>query len=92
MKLSNLERETIILWNEAEASAEIYTHNPALQAQLRELCRTYPEQVRLTQEGDFGSLTFQLPKRWLKVVPPRVLTPAQRAVLDRINEKRRGGG
>ena len=34
-------------------------------------------------------MTFELPKKWLKVSPPRVLSPAQRAVLDRINEKKR---
>ena len=90
MKLSNLEKETIILWNEAERDAEIYTHNPALQQQLRDLCGQYPEQVRLTKEGPHGSITVQLPKKWLRVVPPRVLSPAQREVLRRMNEKRWG--
>lgn len=30
MKLSGTERETIVLYNEAEAAASIYTHNAAL--------------------------------------------------------------
>lgn len=98
MKLSNLEKETIILWNEAEKTASVYTYNPALIRQLSELCRTHPGQVcqthpgQVCQTGDngWGGLTFSLPKRWLKVAPPRVLSPAQREVLDRMNEKKRG--
>ena len=92
MKLSNLERETICLFNEAESDAEIYTHNPALQKQLARLCKSHPEQVRLTQNGSSGGMTFQFPKKWLRVVPPRVLTPAQREVLQRMNAKRHGDG
>ena len=87
MKLSNLEKETIILWNEAEREAEVYTYNAALQQQLRDLCGQYPEQVHLTKEGPHGSITVQ---KWLRVVPPRVLSPAQREVLEKMNAKRWG--
>lgn len=85
MKLSNIEKETTANFNEAERTASIYTHNEALKRQLLELCQTYPEQVRQTAANDWGGLTFELPKKWLKVKPPRVLSPAQRAVLDRMN-------
>ena len=91
MKLSNVERETICLYNEAESDTEIYTHNPALQKQLAALCESHPAQVRLTRQGESGGMTFTLPKKWLRVVPPRVLTPAQREVLERMNAQRRGG-
>ncbi len=37
MKLSKQEQETIVLWNEAESNAEVYTYNPALHNQLSEL-------------------------------------------------------
>ena len=89
MKLTNMERETIVTFNEAERIANFYTHNPALQAQLQELCRKYPDQVRQTAANAWGGLTFELPKKWLRVKPPRVLSPAQRAVLDRMNQKRK---
>lgn len=89
VKLTNVERETILSFNEAERTANVYTHNAALQKQLLELCRTHPEQVRQTAANDWGGLTFELPKKWLKVSPPRVLSPAQRAVLDRMNHKKR---
>ena len=89
MKLSNIEKETLVCFNEAERTASVYTYNQALKAQLSELCQTYPEQVRQTAANSWGAVTFELPKKWLKVVPPRVLTPAQRAVLDRMNQKHR---
>jgi len=92
MKLTNIEKETALLFNEAERFATVYTHNEALKKQVLELCRTYPEQVRQTNANDWGGLTFELPKKWIKISPPRVLSPAQRAVLDRMNEKRRNNG
>ena len=90
MKLSNLERETIILWNEAEKTASIYTHSPALQRQLSELCAAYPESTLAVEDNGHGGLTYELPKKWVKVVPPRILSPAQREVLDRMNRNRHG--
>ncbi len=92
MRLTNIEKETIITFNEAERTASVYTHNEALKHQLLELCRSRPEQVRQTAANAWGGLTFALPKKWLKVSPPRVLSPAQRAVLDRVNETKRNGG
>lgn len=92
MKLSNYEKETIILFNEAEKTASVYTHNAALQEQLAALCGSHPVQVRRTDDNGHGGLTFELPKKWLKITPPRELSPAQREVLDRMNQKRWGGG
>lgn len=89
MQLTNLERETIINFNEAERTASVYTHNEALKRQLLELCQSHPEQVRQTAANVDGGLTFELPKKWLKVSPPRTLSPAQRAVLERMNKQRR---
>ena len=37
MKLSLYEQETIILYNQAEATAEVYTHDPRLLEKLRRL-------------------------------------------------------
>ena len=91
MKLSRIEQETIINFNEAEGTASVYTHNAALKERLLVLCQSYPEQVRQTADNGRGGLTFELPKKWLKVTPPRVLTPAQREVVDRMNANRRKG-
>ena len=91
MKLTNVEKETVINFNESERTASVYTHNEALKRQLLELCRSHPEQVRQTAANDWGGLTYKLPKKWLRVVPPRVLTPAQRAVLDKMNQNKQKG-
>ena len=91
MKLSRIEQETIINFNEAEIMASIYTHNAALKERLSGLCRDHPSQVRKTADNGRGGLTFELPKKWLKVTPPRVLSPAQREVVDRMNANRRKG-
>ena len=88
MKLSRIEQETIINFNEAEHTASIYTHNAAMKDRLLGLCRDHPFQVRQTADNGRGGLTFELPKKWLKVTPPRILSPAQRAVLDKMNENR----
>ena len=92
MKLTNVEKETVINFNEAERTASVYTHNETLKRQLSELCRTHPEQVRQTAANGWGGLTFELPKKWLKVSPPRVLSPAQRAVLDKMNQNKQKDG
>lgn len=89
MRLTNVEKETIINFNEAERTASIYTHNGALKRQLLELRRTHPEQVRQTAANAWGGLTFELPKKWLKVSPPRILSPAQLEVLARMNQGKR---
>jgi len=90
MKLSNIEKETIINFNEAERTASVYTHNAALKERLLELCQTHPEQVRQTAANGWGGLTFELPKKWLKITPPRKPTPAQLEVLARMTQKRMG--
>ena len=92
MKLTNVEKETVINFNEAEHTASVYTHNEALKRQLLELCRERPAQVRQTADNGRGGLTFELPKKWLRVTPPRILTPAQYAVLEKINASKRKGG
>ena len=92
MELTNVEQETVITFNEAERTASVYTHNETLTHQLLEFCQTHPAQVRQTAANAWGGLTFELPKKWLRVTPPRVLSPAQRAVLDRMNQNKHEDG
>lgn len=90
MGLSNYERETVILFNEADREAGIFTYNEALKKQLGALCESHPGQVRRTEDNGCGGLTFALPKKWLKITPPRILSEAQKAVLERMNKERWG--
>ena len=45
MTLSKYERETIIIYNQAEPNAMVYTHDPKLIAKLRRLHDAVPEKV-----------------------------------------------
>ena len=67
MKLTSIEKETVVNFNEADRTASVYTHNEALKRQLLELCQTYPEQVSQTAANGWGGLTFELPKSLFKI-------------------------
>lgn len=73
MALSRLEQETIINFNEAEATAGVYTHNGRLKRRLEQLERDRPDDVSRDHNGD-----FLIPKGWVKINPPRILSEAER--------------
>ena len=45
MTLTKLEQETIILYNEEEKTASVYTHNAKLIAKLKRLSEKYPDLI-----------------------------------------------
>ena len=45
MKLLKIEQETILLYNEAESTADVYTHDAKLLKKLVSLAKKYPEQI-----------------------------------------------
>lgn len=59
MKLTGYEMETIILYNQAEPNAQVYTHDAKLIAKLRRLHEASPEKVylqhRLARGFDAGA-------------------------------------
>ena len=65
MKLSRYEQETIILYNQAEATAEVYTHDPRLLEKLRRLAEKYPDQIVKKDRQ-----IFLVPKRCVAVREP----------------------
>lgn len=65
MKLSLLEQETIILYNQAESTAEVYTHDPRLLEKLLRLSKKYPDQIVKKDQQ-----TFLVPKRCVSVREP----------------------
>jgi len=74
---SAVERETIILYNEAEATAEIETHNAALKRRLAAFRRGRPDEITLKRHDEYAD-TYVFPKKWIKIVPPRGATEKQR--------------
>lgn len=75
---SRLEMESILLFNEEESAAKIYTHNKRLQKRLSDLCEKYPEEFRLERDDGDGALTFSCPKRRIGITAPRRMTAEQK--------------
>lgn len=65
MKLSLYEQETILLYNQAESTAEVYTHDPKLLEKLSRLAEKYPGQIIRKNEH-----SFTVPKRCVSVREP----------------------
>lgn len=80
MSLSRIEQETVILFNEADALASIYTYNGALKRKLSGLCAARPDEAKQIKDDGQGGLTFEVPKRWIKITASRILTEEQRMV------------
>lgn len=88
MKLSKYEQETIITFNENEKEANVYTYNSNLKKKISALCQEQPEEAKQIADDERGGLTFEIPKKWIRVNASRVLSEAQKAVLEKMNIKR----
>lgn len=53
MKRSLIEQETIVLYNQAEPMAEVYSHDPRLLKKLAQLAEKYPDQVVRKDEHSY---------------------------------------
>ena len=66
MKLSKLEQESIILYNEEEPTASIYTHDP----KLKRLAEKYPDKVYPDKAVHAGAVSYAVPKSCVSVREP----------------------
>ena len=79
--ISNYERETIINYNNEDDTATVYTHHKALINKLNKLLDGH---VHISvAHKDEDSVTYIVPKKWIKVQPPRQMnyTDEQRAAM-----------
>lgn len=83
MSLSKLEKETIILYNEAEKEADVFTYNRALIKRLKGLCEKHPDAFHYKSDNGAGGLTFIIPKRYVKINAPRTVSDKQREQLSK---------
>ena len=79
MKLTKLEQETIILFNEEESIATIDTCNRALIRQMDDLSKKFID-VTCVSEDECGKC-YTLPKKWIKVRKPKQYSEEQRSKL-----------
>ena len=87
-ELDPYERETIILMNEADEQAELFTYNRKLHRRMRDLMKKCPSLVHFQKENGAGGRTYAFPKEWVKIQPSLVRSERQRAHLERITRER----
>ena len=60
-RLTKIEKETIVLFNEGEDKANIYTHNAGLKKRLAAFAKKYPDLCRLEKSNVQGGVSYELP-------------------------------
>ena len=85
IKLTRYEQETIINFNAADKTAELYTRDPAIIRQLDSLVSEYPDTFKCVGETDIDK-TYVMPKTAVTYRKPRRLSEEQReAAKKRMN-------
>lgn len=71
-KRTKYEKETIILFNEGEDTASIYTFNAGLRKRLAAFSEKYPALCRMEQSHEQGGVSYVLDKSQLSIrfLPP----------------------
>jgi len=70
IRLSNLERETIINFNEEEQTMSVYTCSKSLIRKLDALCTKMPEIYHIMRHDEV-SKTYEFPKKYLVIGKPK---------------------
>ncbi len=78
MNLTREEMETIIVFNEKDTTASVFTYRPSIKRQLDSLCADRPDDVRKVKENTEGGVEYEVPKKWVKIRPSRILTEEQK--------------
>lgn len=87
MYIPKEERETIITYNEAEPTASVYTMNGALIRKLDGLAQSRPGDARRVKTYPDGAQEYEVPKKWVKISPPRVYSEEQKnAMAERLRK------
>ena len=70
--MTKAEMETIILFNEQDENADIYTFNMALINKLERFSERYPDLCKCTEKNADGSRSYELSKHRLGIMlsPP----------------------
>lgn len=70
--LSLAEQETIIIWSREDKLAEVYTCEPTLKTRLNKLAKEDKKIQKI--HSDDVSVTYIVPKKYIKINPPRKTT------------------
>lgn len=66
-RLTKYEKETIVLFNEAENTANIYTYNTALKNRLAKFSKENPNCAKLITEYPCGAVAYEVDKKRLSI-------------------------
>lgn len=72
MKLTRYEKETIILFNEKENRANIFTYNTKIIERLKKYSKQYPQSCHLIEINQAGGHTYLIEKSALSI---RLMSP-----------------
>ncbi len=64
------EKETIILFDELEDTATVYTHNARLKNKLASMKNEYPDSCKFLSENGDGGVTYRIDKSMVSVRKP----------------------
>lgn len=70
MSLSRYEQESVILFNEGDTEADVYTHNVRWKKRLAELAKSYPAQCQFVRKNREGGETYKVDKKLLSIRTP----------------------
>lgn len=76
--MTNAERETIIVFNEAGGTADVETYSSRLIKIILKVAEERDEVTNLVYDEEERHLRCTLPKKWVKIRPGRILTEEQR--------------
>ena len=66
-RLTKIEKETIILFNEGESTASIYTYNASLKKRLAAFSKKYPDLCQLEKPEHLGGVSYLIDKSRLSI-------------------------
>lgn len=70
MNLTPEERETIILFSDADTKANVYTHDKKLIDRLEQLAARYPDLVYEERKEHEGAVSYMIPKSCVCLLAP----------------------
>lgn len=83
--MRNEERETCISYADSDDKAIISSYNAQMVKRLEQLLGDYPDDVTLVWTDtidDVDGVEVRLPKKWIKIHPPRNLSDEQRQAMS----------
>lgn len=83
MKLSKLEKETIIIFNEADGIARVDTFNTRVKKSLLDYKRKFPDLYKHICDTKEGSTSYEIPKESVRIVQKRKVSSERKKQLKK---------